>query len=711
MWSISYKAAITSVFLLLSLLGTAGVLYDTHTSTSAAFLRLSSEIVRSLNTRTMQRISADVTSMDNNLRVNATLASNSDGILAARNLLLPVFWQQLISTPAVRNVYIADRDGNLVQADQDPSPLTRIVDRSLSPLTQQLVFRKRDYSALAQVSKATDYDPREQNWYRNSVPGRVTWSAAVYRFAFSQGQNSSQAQGITASLAVNDEHGQLRYVVAADFTLQEISDFLSQQHVTEAVAMFVVDAQDRLVAYPYQLGLEPKFSDDNAALPTVQALPQAWIQEAYANYRNTGKKTVKQALVTHTDGDTYLTTVTDLDPGSESGFRLVMIAPKSYLLRSANVILRQSMVVSLIILAISLFVIYLVAGYLSEPIHQLAANGRRIREFHFSNIQPIDCRWRDVCELSHSLGQISTQLRSLAKFVPAALLGKTHHAVSVLSAGTEVRELDLLLCGISDPARVFQTLDSGQLNTLLPGHFSAVADTVHDHSGTIDRYTGDGMRAFWGAPTTIDQGAYRACNSALLAQRAQQRVANDVDDEDNAELPGIIDFAIHHGTAIVGNFGCDKRLSYTASGEAALVGEALLRLNRRYGTRIIISEAVWRQVSDDFQCRPLDRLRPLDGGIDGPVMTVFELIAPRSNSLELDHRRFIDAYAHAFDAYQQQAWQAAIDKLDTVPASYRQDPSLRLLASRCRGLLDGSLSPPPPATDWDGVYPPPSTPA
>ena len=699
MRSTSYKAAITSVFLVLSLLGIAGVLSVTHSSTKAIFLKLSSEIIRNLKVMSVQRAADSANAIENYLRINAQIAAHTDGILAAQELLLPVFWQQIIHTPAVRNVYIADSAGNLVQSDQDPSPVTRVVDQSVVPLSQKMVYRDPDFQLIARVTKPIDYDPRSRAWFKNSVAGKVLWSP-VYRFAFSVGQDSTRALGITASLAVNDAQGRIRYVVAADLTLQGMSSFLSEQLIAEAVAIFVVDGQDRLVAYPHQLGLDHDYSSEDAVLPKVQELPQQWIQDAYANYKKSGLETVDGALVTQTDGKTYLTTATDFEPGINVDLRLVMIAPKSYLIDSADTIMRESLVVSLIILLISLVAIYLIAAYLSEPVRQLAANGRRIEEFRFGEVVSLTSHWRDVESLNKSLSHIGTQLRTLEKYAPAEMVARLRRKGGEPEVSTEVQELDLLVSAIGDSVRMFRTLTPDQLNECLPGHFEALAGIIHDQRGTIDRFTGDGILAFWGAPATITNGAHRACCSALLSVQVNRDVAHLHPEVDGTPIAA--NFAIHHDMAVVGNFGSSQRLSYTAIGELLFIGEALLALNLRYGTRIIISDATYRRIAEDFQCRPLDRVQPLGAG---PNMTIYELVATGSTQLTLAHRRFIDGYTLAFEAYLRQAWQEALDQLASVPASYRQDPSLRLLSSRCRGLLDGSLDAPPATTEWDGVLP------
>jgi len=722
--TISYKSAVIAAFLMLSLAAVGGVLLNAHIGASTAVMKLSSEIVQSLGERVVQRATHAVDTIESYLYVNAEVAADSADILADQGRLLRVFWQQLIHSPAVRAVYIADPSGNMVQVDQDPRLATRVVDRSPSSVGEQLVYRAPDFEAIAHASRPTQYDPRTRPWYQVAETGRVHWSE-VYRYAFSQGQGDTLSQGVTASLAVTDPEGQLRYVVAADVTLQGMSDFLSSQPIAEDVAIFVVDDQDRLVAYPYQLNLDPATNTGDGPLPRVQELQQDWIQDAYANYTESGRKT-GEPLITHTDGDTYITTATRFEARVKSKWRLIVIAPKAYLLSSANQILRESLVTSVIILLIALFLIYSVATYLSGPILQLAANSRLIEKFQFDEVTHCAHRWTEVGELDDSLRRIGTKLRSLAKFVPAELVSQWLHGDKDLDLDTEVRDLDLLFSGIDDPTRVLANQDPAQLDEWLPPHLDSLAATIHDQRGTIERFTGDGLRAFWGAPTALEGGARRACRSALLAIEANpieanhKAVTNGRHDEGRADTsPVRTRIAIHSGPALVGNFGSQQRLTYTAVGEAVSTGAALLPLNQRYGTRIIISQSTHEQVKEHFLCRPLDVVR-LDtnpgaspnsgsgsssgsGSGSGPALPLFELVADRTTQPPLDHRLFIDAYTLAFERYLRRDWEDALRHLDSIPEAYRDDRSVQRLSARCRGLLDGSL--PLPPKDWDGVYP------
>lgn len=697
MQSFSYKTLLIIVFLLLSLGGIGGVLYNAYSSTAKAVFGLSEQLLTHLSERVVHRAVGEVRHIESYLYANAALIASTPDILADRDRLLPVFWQQLRHNNAVRSVYVADTRGDMVQVHQAPRLLTRVIDRRGDGGVESITYRSPAYEPIAHSDKATDYDPRRRPWFKGSVAGKVVWSP-VYDFAFGLHDGAPPLRGVTASLAIGDSVDPHRYVVAADVTLGGIADFLSEQEVADEVAVFVVDGQDRLIAYPYQLGLDQPLDDPNTRLPQVDALPQDWIRQAYAVYRAAGSPT-GQTIVTKTGGETYFTNAISLDPSIENAWRVVVIAPNAYLLRSATGILRQSMTLSLILVLASLFVIYWVASYLSSPIRQLAANAGRIERFRFEDVQPLTHRWCDIRDLDDSLAHICAQLQTLAKFVPRELRDRWLRDDQPIRLGARVHDLDLLVSQLGDGPGLLYRL-SEQHQDRLAAHCQTVSDIIHDRRGTIDHYTGDGLRAFWGAPATVKGGTERACDCALLAAAAEDQAASDAD-----EPPLRSNFAVHSGRSLAGNFGSEQRMSYTTLGATAFVASELLDLNRRYGTRVIISEASYRQVAGRFRVRPLDRVR-LDH--DQPAQTLYELVAVQGTELALARKQFIDAYTIAFECYGRQAWVDALDALAKVPPAYRDDRSVRLLDCRCRRLAEGAA--PPLPDDWDGAWPEPETP-
>jgi adenylate cyclase len=132
-------------------------------------------------------------------------------------------------------------------------------------------------------------------------------------------------------------------------------------------------------------------------------------------------------------------------------------------------------------------------------------------------------------------------------------------------------------------------------------YFTALSEVILEQGGTIDKYIGDGVMAFWNAPDPQADHCERACRAALLARKANDRVNREFEAEG---LPRFrTRFGIHVGEAVVGNLGSSERMDYTALGSTVNLAARLEGLNKEHGTDILISAAVHERIKDRFCCR------------------------------------------------------------------------------------------------------------
>jgi adenylate cyclase len=196
--------------------------------------------------------------------------------------------------------------------------------------------------------------------------------------------------------------------------------------------------------------------------------------------------------------------------------------------------------------------------------------------------------------------------------------------------------------------------------------------------GTIDNYRGESIMAFWGAPIPLDDGPERACLAALTCLKLEAEVHANWDEPD---LPPPINlYAVHQGRAVVGNIGSRQRMSYTAIGDHVALASELRRLNRHYGTRIIVSGDVQQAVAERFWFRRLDLLPLLDAG---GSMALYELIDERSRPLDVAQAAFIERYERGLKALIGEHWDLAEQIFEQLAAEYPLDPSVALMLGRC----------------------------
>jgi adenylate cyclase len=202
------------------------------------------------------------------------------------------------------------------------------------------------------------------------------------------------------------------------------------------------------------------------------------------------------------------------------------------------------------------------------------------------------------------------------------------------------------------------------------------------HDGMLDKFTGDGLVAVFGAPLPQPDHALRACRAALamLAELApvQAQWARPA-------LPPLdIGIGINTGSMIIGNMGSKERFSYTVMGDEANLGARLEGANKDFQTRILISEATWQQVEDEIAARELDVVT--FRGMARPVR-VFEVVGTRP--LPSEEARRLEQFAAGLAAWRRERWADAKALFEQVLAATPDDRPSQLYLERCRARLAG----------------------
>jgi adenylate cyclase len=263
---------------------------------------------------------------------------------------------------------------------------------------------------------------------------------------------------------------------------------------------------------------------------------------------------------------------------------------------------------------------------------------------------------------------------------------------SKLKLGGERRELSVLFSDIRGFTTISEQLAPEVLTELLNEYLTPMSDLVLKYNGLLDKYIGDMIMAFYGAPVQDPNHASAACETAL---DMMDELARLQESWRARQLPVLdIGIGINTGPMSIGNMGSRTRFNYTVVGDHVNLGSRLEGLNRRYGTHILISEFTHAHVKDLYTCRQLDSV-VVKGKVE-PVR-IFELLHRGSP----DHVQ--DAWINEFDQgilhYRAKQWDQACACFDRVLQKRPDDPPTRIYINRCEEM---KISPPGP--DWNGVF-------
>jgi adenylate cyclase len=256
----------------------------------------------------------------------------------------------------------------------------------------------------------------------------------------------------------------------------------------------------------------------------------------------------------------------------------------------------------------------------------------------------------------------------------------------LLQLGGEQKELSVLFADVRDSTRLGAALPPRTFVELLNEVMDTMTRVLFAHDGMLDKYTGDGLVAVFGAPLPQPDHALRACRAALAMQDELAPVRQRWSRPDLPPLE--IGIGINTGSMIIGNMGSKERFAYTVIGDEANLGARLEAANKDFRTRILISEATWQRVRGEIAARELEVVT--FRGMARPVR-VFEVVGPEPLPREDAIR--LERFAAGLAAYRHEQWDAAKSAFEQALALAPDDRPSRIYLERCRDRLAGRPEP------------------
>lgn len=282
--------------------------------------------------------------------------------------------------------------------------------------------------------------------------------------------------------------------------------------------------------------------------------------------------------------------------------------------------------------------------------------------------------------------------RLFGQYIPPELVDEMDRAPLKVSLAGESREMTVLFSDVRGFTSISENLPPHELTRLMNSFLTPMTRVIHQHRGTIDKYMGDAIMAFWGAPLHEPDHARHALNAAREMISTLESLSGEF--ERQGWPPLEIGIGINTGTMNVGNMGSEFRMAYTALGDAVNLGARLEGLTRVYGVPLIVSEST-RHAVPEYEYRELDIVRVK--GKDRPV-TIYEPVGP-VEEIDRATRHALKRYHAALERYRARDWDHAERELFTLS---RQDPAQTVYRMYLDRIMHFRNHPPP--DDWDGVF-------
>ena len=583
------------------------------------------------------------------------------------------------------------------------------------------------------------YFSPQRSWYRLATeqPGKHIWTP-IYIFS------TSGRPGINSAITLSDSSGNTTGVISIATELDRISDFLADLRISENGAALVLNSEREIVAFPDKreviisneenIGDSIQYSfNDSCQCWEFQTLTRPGLQLRNIVHGNDVRLKVVNAAIDAQaielvsieefersqetlysyEGEEYLVVFDQVSSAaranadqeqstfnsvaglSDLGWYVGAVIPSNDIIGGIQ---RESFnLLAITYSAVFAFIILVLIStnrLIIRPINLLTKQAEYIRKFDLDLVKLPESSVQEINHLIGSIGRMNSGLSSFRKYVPTELVQQLITQGIEARLGGKNNEITIFFCDISSFTRISEAMGVeivGHLDTYF-SHFSGI---INDCNGTIDKYIGDAIMAFWGAPLMQKDHAVGACRAALLCERTLSRLRTGW--KDAGQEPFFARYGVNTGRVLVGNFGSNLRMSYTAIGDPVNVASRLEALNKTYGTTILIGEETYKQVHTHFVTRHLDRVA-VYGKLD--AMEVYELVDTKDNDYHSDDYRWVKSFEEGLVLYRKRQWSAAAEKFHAVRDLKKQDdtPST-LFIRRCVHLEKQ-----PVPENWDGTF-------
>jgi len=596
------------------------------------------------------------------------------------------------------SVEIALANGSKYMAakDSDGSIMRRADVRTNTNVTQSFFYENANSASRLEnnvKSLEQGYDSRTRPWFIMAVKaGKLVWtdmyvSGFAKQFVYS------------CVMPIYDKNHKLLAVAAIDIQLISLSKFLGALRIFEHGKAFITNAKDQAIAVPINSEKEldqlfkrsPAGSKEPYQLYDAEELPQQDIRMALLTNRRDGKKFFEFESA---GGESTLASLVEFPYGSTK-FKIGIVAPKSDIMGDISRNTRYMFLGVLLFLIFAVLIVFRISQRISGSLAVLCEEVDKASKLQLDSNVVVDTNILEVSRIDEAVTNMKHGLRSFKKYVPADLVLQLNTLKKEAVLGGERKNLSLFFSDIADFTTISERLTPEELVEQLGVYFNGMSRIVLDNAGTLDKYIGDSIMAFWGAPLQQENHAYLACVTALKCQRYLDGL--EIESKATSHAVFHTRIGIHTAEVIVGNIGYEERMNYTVIGDGVNLASRLESLNKYYRTKIMISEDTFNLVSNDFVARRLDMVA-VKGKTRGVL--IYELVAARGD-IGNAQETFLQAYERGMEFYLNRSWAAAKRAFAEAQAlaPLRTDYPSELLVARCEEFMRDQ-----PGADWTGVY-------
>lgn len=605
-----FRVDILTIFITIFLVSIVGITYYFYSRSNEAVLKVANGLI----SRTIDSITQK---LDEFLQPTplfgiANLIMN-DLILDKADMLALASYMHVVlnSYPQLVNAYIADTKGNLfVENRITNQPLTNqfipFVDKSKIPTntkfvsemlsqmngieTAKFIYKNEFGMEIAKGDvKLLNFDPRNRPWFKSTKAGGKSMWIGIYPFY------DMPAQVVTIAFPVYVKN-QFMGVAAADLNVHSIRAAMERFSIDAKGLVFIANHSGQIIAYQDQ---QPDIAKTDK-VSSIYTTKNPLIKKAYELHAEKNQNN----FTFESDHITYIAYFKTYTISGNEKWEIAAIVPIDVFVGSINKANRKVLIFSLSTLVIGLLLVILCANRISKPIIKIAHETESMQHFNFDKVTEIKSYIYEIQVMVNALNIAKSSLLSFSKYVPRVLVEQLLKMGNIAEPGGKKKKITVLFSDIANFTTISENSDPNQLMADLSAYLNALTQRIHHHRGNIDKYIGDAIMAFWGAPQNDENQIHHACQALLDCRHEVHRLCQLSASAGKPEF--MTRFGLHTGLATVGNLGSADRLNYTAIGDTVNTASRLEGINKTYGTEIIVSEDIYNAAAKNYLFRPID---------------------------------------------------------------------------------------------------------
>lgn len=591
------RFSMVSLFISSFLIALASMAVITYVNVAKDIHQVAYDLMEEATNKAYQKITEDITNTEVQIQFTSHLIHQ--GVIDIKNPseMLHYFYStlQMMSQilPSLQLVEWAEEDGTFYAAEKkdDGSILAQYILRKLNPPLHEYLYYDQEGHKVVKQDNSPDlsYDPRTRPWYQLALDKKEREWTPVYQSAW------TKKLGATLVNAVYDDNQTLLGVLGFNFRLDYLQHFVEKIQPSQHGIVFIISDAGKVIAYPH-------FSEfSNKELSSIESIPNSKVIESIHLYQQHPAPRFDFSI----NGAHYLAVYKPLEGHVFKHQWIVgVLAPESDFvsqLRRTNLML---MLIGSIILIIGIIIVTIIISRIVKPLKMVIAETEKIQHFDLEGDPKIKSHISEIVLLTEAIKSMKNGLRQFKKYVPSTLVKQLIAAGRDVKVGGENRKLAILFSDIQNFTTISEKMQPSDLVAHLCNYFELTSAIIVQERGTIDKYIGDAIMAFWGAPLPEKDPAIHA-GLAALSLKKQITIQNEQWIKENK--PALVTrIGLHFSEVVVGNIGSTERLNYTAIGDGINIASRLEEINKSYGTYIMVSDIFYEMTKHYFSYRKVD---------------------------------------------------------------------------------------------------------